>query len=72
MENLFSQLSLPTISTEQQINLNAPISREEVLNAIKTLQHGKALGSDGFGSEFYKEFCDLLADPLLERLIILI
>lgn len=66
MEDFFSQLSLPTISTKQQTNLNAPIFREEVLNAIKTLQNGKSPGPDGFSSEFYKEFCDLLADPLLD------
>ena len=71
MEDFFSQLSLPTISTEQQTNLNAPISREEVLNAIKTLQNGKSPGPDGFGSEFYKEFCDLLVAHYLICLIIL-
>lgn len=36
------------------------------MNAIKTLQNGKAPGPDWFGSEFYKEFGDLLADPLLD------
>lgn len=66
MENFFSHLNLPTLSTEQQANLNAPISREEVLSAIKTLKNGKAPGPDGFGSEFYKEFSDLLVDPLLD------
>lgn len=62
---VFSQLSLPTISTEQQTNLNSPISRKEVLTAIKTLQNGKAPGPDQFCSEYYKEFCHLLADPLV-------
>lgn len=62
MDKLFSQLSLPTILSEQHSVLNAPISREEVINAIKTLQCGKAPGPD---SEFYKEFSDLLVDPLL-------
>ncbi len=44
------------------------ISREEVLNAIRTLQNGKAPIPDGFHYEFYKEFSDLLADPLLDML----
>lgn len=64
MENFFSQLSLPTISTEQQINLYTPISREDVLKAIKTLQNREAPGPDGFSSEVYEEF--LFADPLLD------
>ncbi len=36
-----SNISLPAITEEQRIILNAPITREEVLNAIKMLQNGK-------------------------------
>lgn len=59
--------NLLTISNEQQSDLIAPISWEEALNGIRHLQNRKALGPDGFVSEFYKEFCDLLADPLLDK-----
>lgn len=65
MEEFFSQLNLSTISIEQQSDLNAPILREEVLKAIRTLQNGNP---DGFGCEFYKEFSDLVADPLLNMI----
>ena len=39
MENLFSQLNLPTISTEQQTNLNAPVSSEEVGKSNLFIEH---------------------------------
>ncbi len=62
----FSSISLPAITEEQRIILNAPITQEEVLNAIKMLQNGKASGPDGLNSEFYKEFNDVLLDPMFE------
>lgn len=37
-------LTLPTISDAQKCELNAPISREEALLALKSLQSGKAPG----------------------------
>jgi hypothetical protein len=60
MEGFFTQINLPTISEEQKC------TRDEVLNAIKNLQGGKSPGPDGFGSEYYKEFKDLLIGPLLQ------
>ncbi len=66
MDDFFSSISLPAITEEQRIILNAPITREEVLNAIKMLQNGKASGPDGLNSEFYKEFNDVLLDPMFE------
>lgn len=62
MDRFFAQLSLPP---ENKLVLNSPISREEVINAIRNLQNGKAPSPDGFRSEFYKEFSGLLVDPLI-------
>ena len=56
MDEFFDQLNLPTIPSEHKLALNSPISREEVFNAIGTLQNGKAGGPDGYSSEFYKVF----------------
>ena len=66
MENLFSKIELPTISEEQRSLLNAPITEEEIMFAIKNLQNGKTPGPDGFCSEFYKEFHGLILEPLLD------
>ena len=65
MNTFFSSLNLPSSSGDQKTSLEAPISKKEVLSAIKGLQSGKAPGPDGLSSEFYKEFHDLLIDPLL-------
>ena len=35
---------------------------------LKTLQHGKSPGEDGFTAEFYLEFFDLLGEDLIESL----
>lgn len=58
-ELFFSTLNLPTLSEDQLLPLNAPISKNEVLAAIKSLQSGKAPSPDGLSCEFYKEFKDL-------------
>ena len=65
MDLFFAPLRLPTVAPEDRLILNSPISREEVINAIKLMQNGKAPGPDGFCSEFYKEFLGLLVDPLV-------
>lgn len=67
-ELFFSTLNLPTLSEDQTSFLNAPITKKEVLEAIKSLQSGKAPGPDELSSEFYKEFRNLLVDPLLNML----
>ena len=56
MESFFEKLILPTISDSKKQELDAPISREEALLALKSLQSGKAPGPDGLSSEFYQEF----------------
>lgn len=62
----FFTLNLPTLLKDHTYVLNAPISKKEVLEAINSLQSGKAPGSDGLSSEFNKEFRNLLVDPLLK------
>ena len=65
MNTYFVSLNFPTLSDDQKTSLEAPISKKEVFSAIKGLQSGKAPGPDGLSSEFYKEFHNLLTDPLL-------
>lgn len=65
MDNFFSRLNLPCLTEDQRSTLNSPISRKELLDVIKGLQSGKAAGPDGLSSEFYKEFGEILVDPLL-------
>ena len=61
-----NKIKLPSLSEEQKADLCKPISKEEVLQAIRTLKGGKAPGPDGFGPEFYKTFSQELVGPLTD------
>lgn len=65
MEGFFSNLNLPKPNDQQKTVLNGPITLEETTEAVGVLQSGKALGPDGFSSDFYKHFKPLLVKPLL-------
>lgn len=58
-----NEITLPSLSDVQKADLCKPISKEEVLQAIRTLKGGKAPGLDGFGPEFYKIFSQELVGP---------
>lgn len=60
-------LTIPTITPEDSLQMDREITADEVLQAIKSMQSGKAGGPDGFSIEIYKEFADKLA-PLLSQL----
>uniref|UniRef100_A0A672FWV9 Reverse transcriptase domain-containing protein n=1 Tax=Salarias fasciatus TaxID=181472 RepID=A0A672FWV9_SALFA len=62
-----SNIKLPSLSDADQLSLNKPISKEEILAAIESLSSGKAPGPDGYNVEFYKSFKDSLT-PLLLRM----
>lgn len=66
MHNFFAQFDLPNLPEAQKTALNSPITKSEVIKAIKTLQNGKSPGPDGFCCEFYKQFQNILVEPLLD------
>ncbi|XP_029448605.1 uncharacterized protein LOC115086312 [Rhinatrema bivittatum] len=47
IDNYLQDIKLPSVSAEQQQNMDAPIMVQEVLNVIKFLKPGKAPGLDG-------------------------
>ena len=65
----FEGLKLPTLSEDQRNDLCRPITEEEVLEAIKSLQSGKSPGPEGFGPEFYKKTAKLVMGPLTNMFI---
>lgn len=68
IDKFMSELTLPKLTDEQRQELNKPIMKQEALEALQTLQSGKAPGPDGLSCEFYKEFMSELIDPFLEML----
>jgi len=59
---------LPNVSEDSKAELERPLSEEELLNALKGIESGKAPGMDGLPAEFYKEFWAVLGKDLLEVL----
>lgn len=59
-DSFVESLRLPTISTEDRIGLNAPISVEEITEVVKQLPNHKAPGPDGFSYPYFKGFLPVL------------
>lgn len=57
--------SLPTISPEDLQNINQPFSLTEITKVIKQLLHNKSPGPDGFSSEYYQIFSDIVSPHLV-------
>ena len=56
---------LPTVSAEDNRELEGPLTEAEVFAALQSLQGGKAPGIDGLPSEFYRTFWPELKDDML-------
>lgn len=68
MHQFLSSVNRPQASEAQTELLNRPVTRKEIIDAIRDLQNNKAPGPDGLTPEFYKAFQDLLVNPLLNML----
>ena len=65
-ETFLSSLNLPKLSEADRARLDQPLSRNEILKALMSLQSGWAPGLDGFTPEFYKKYHNLLLNPLID------
>uniref|UniRef100_A0A3P8RLF1 Reverse transcriptase domain-containing protein n=1 Tax=Amphiprion percula TaxID=161767 RepID=A0A3P8RLF1_AMPPE len=66
IDHFLSRVHLPSLSIEEQRDIGGDITLEEVKQAIKKLSAGKSPGDDGFPTDFYKAFSDILAPRLLK------
>ena len=57
---------IPQVSQSENEFLTAPFTEEEIRNAIFDMEHNKALGPDGFPTELYQHFWDLIKGDLLQ------
>ncbi len=48
---------LPNVAEGSKAQLERPLSDQELLNALKSMEGGKSPGIDGLPVEFFKEFC---------------
>jgi hypothetical protein len=60
---------IPQVSQEQNAIMTAPYTEEEVRKAIFLTEHNKALGPDGFPSDFYRSFWDTIKRDLMELFV---
>ncbi|KAJ1103733.1 hypothetical protein NDU88_001154 [Pleurodeles waltl] len=71
-QELFDYLGthpLQCFDLAERVSRETPITRQELLGAVRALNPAKSPGSDGLPAEFYKCFPQILLDSLLEVLV---
>ena len=66
MDKFLDSCVLPSLNQEEVKTLSRPITRSEVQAGIKSLQHKKISGPDGFTAEFYQTYKEELVPFLLK------
>lgn len=64
--NAYLNIQLPKLDENASKNIDKPITKQEIVEAIGNLKNNKSPGTDGFSNEFYKTFVDIVS-PILER-----
>ena len=59
-------VEIPSLSNEEQIEMENDLTMEEIKRVIKLFSRNKMPGDDGFSVEFYEAFPDLLGGNLLD------
>jgi len=65
-DDFLNPLDIPQLSEDDKINLETPITKNEIYKTITSMQLNKTPGYDGLPIEFYvvfwKDICDMLID----------
>lgn len=62
----FNDLNIPKLSEKESKTLDEEITKQEIADAMGSMQAGKAAGFDGIRIDLYKTFQSKLLTPLLE------
>lgn len=62
------EVDIPVLTDMYRTRLDRPITLEETLKALKSMQPGKTPGPDGKAVELYKQYPDILANRLHKML----
>ena len=65
IRSFLDSLDIPQISDDSQLKLNSPVSKAEILSALKSLNLNRSAGYDGLPVEFYIVFFHDIFDLLL-------
>src|SRR4029434_8610142 len=63
------QLSIPTLEERVKEELDSPITKEELFEALSHMNGGKASGPSGLPIDIYKCFKEMLVPPLFDMLV---
>ena len=59
-------MKTPELSEDEQQELENNLTKEELLNALKSFNENKTTGEDGFTKEFFEMYFDLMGNHLLD------
>ena len=69
LEDFWQTLHIPSMDPKTAAELEEDLSAEEIAIAIKSMQNGKSPGPDGYPTEFYKKFSDIISPVITISLL---
>lgn len=64
--DFISNVEVPSLQPDQVVEMESPISVNEIKEVISSMKNGKSPGADGLPVEYYKEFAEVVA-PILNE-----
>ena len=65
-DDFFPSQCMPNLSAQDKQFCDLPITSDECFNTLNTFKKNKSPGNDGLTFEFYKQFWDLVSEPLVK------
>lgn len=67
-DDFLQRISIPTLSEKDRIDIDAPVTLEELKLAVARMPNQKSPGPDGLPVEIYKRYGEVLLPELLKTL----